>query len=93
MEVIKWFKALFAWKLIGTKGAWAYYENSVSSKRKIKKKYLGHSPVDRGWLNGGEWSDDQYKIEGAMEEMMALCGIPRCRCCCHRKCNQNIGPL
>lgn len=55
--VIRWVRALFAWRTVRDRGVWRYQENRITGKRRAQRmQATGHQPVDRAWLEGG--SDD-----------------------------------
>lgn len=53
--MIRWFRSLFAWKLVRVEAFWAYEENAVTGKRRALSLLAGgYSPWDAEWLGDGE---------------------------------------
>lgn len=50
-QMINFLKAIFAWEKVFESGAYAYYENAITGKRRAVKNHYGWSPVDTDWLN------------------------------------------
>ena len=49
--MIRWLLSLFAWREVHGRGVWAYYENSLTGKRRaVRRVSGGYSPVDIDWL-------------------------------------------
>lgn len=55
--MIRWLRSLFAWRLVRVAGVWAYERNAVTDARRARRILPGgHSPLDRQWLEGGDWT-------------------------------------
>ncbi len=59
--MLNWLKSLFAWKYVGTKGSWVYYENTITSSRKANSCSPSYGPLDKRWVSGKE--HDLYRME------------------------------
>jgi hypothetical protein len=52
---MKWFRSLFAWRVVGVSGVWVYSINIVNGRRSADRHSLhGHSPLNWHWLLDGE---------------------------------------
>lgn len=50
--IIRWLSSIFAWRVVRNSGAWLYYENNVTGKRKvIRIAGSGYQPLDKEWLD------------------------------------------
>lgn len=56
--IYSFFAAPFAWKHVATKGANEYWINTVTGERQARC-WHGYSPLDRTWLDTGEWNKDK----------------------------------
>lgn len=54
-RVAKWWKSLFAWRLVGELGVWRYEENVATGKRRAIRIGAPFGPQHSQWLNGGSW--------------------------------------
>lgn len=54
---MRWFKALFAWKVVHDTGVHEYLENAVTGRRDFRRKpgRTGFQPLNLNWLMGGDW--------------------------------------
>lgn len=51
-----WLRALFAWEVVRDTGATIYRQNTITGARSASRITGGHQPIDRHWLETGEWS-------------------------------------
>ena len=52
--MIRWFKSLFAWKVIFRSGVWLYYENTVTGQRKAAWCRGCYGPMRQDWIRDGD---------------------------------------
>jgi hypothetical protein len=55
--MLKWFRALFAWRFVRSTAVWAYYENEITGAREAHRIGPGNQPPDLLWLRGGRSYD------------------------------------
>ena len=54
----RWFRSLFAWRVVRDTGVWVYLQNDVTGARRvIRGDCNGHQPVDHEWVETGLWSE------------------------------------
>lgn len=52
--MIRWFKSLFAWKMISFTGVWTYSQNTVTGQRKAEWSGCGYQPLRHNFLHVGD---------------------------------------
>jgi len=55
-RLLNWLRSLAAWKTVRDTGAHLYQVNTVTGKRAIIGGSRGYQPIDRGWLETGQWT-------------------------------------
>lgn len=56
MSPLKWLRSLGAWETVKDTGCHLYQVNTMTGARTIIGGSRGHQPIDRGWLETGEWT-------------------------------------
>lgn len=61
-----WLKSLWPWHWTVVSDTGVHlYERCACGRRRIRKVGWGHQPIDRGWLETGEWTQKPTRFPRA----------------------------